>query len=154
MTLKDDLSHEKFMREQFEQSVHNLLARAEAAEARAAALEDTLQKQLAIRDDLVIRVNELEAERNELARKLEQARNREQMDRAVMTEASAKIDELRQEARDSAGRIVTLMAELEQAKQVCTYWLHDGRFLVANSQEYKAAVEMLRTVSQSGNETP
>lgn len=105
-----------------------------SAEARAAQLEadnDKMQSYIneirvalhTEKDELTIdAVRRVISERDDLARKLEQARNREQMDRAVMTEASAKIDELRQEARDSAGRVVTLMAELEQAqRKIGTY---------------------------------
>jgi hypothetical protein len=58
------------------QERNEYLERAEAAEARAAALE---------------------AERDALAAQLDKANNREQMDRTVMTEASAKITELREQ---------------------------------------------------------
>lgn len=42
--------------------------------------------------------------------------------------------------RDEARR------QLEQARQVCAYWLHDARFIVANTKEHNEAVEMLKVV--------
>lgn len=83
------------------------------AEARAEQLEaerDTAWTELrvirktigadddeATSDEVSRLFGKLTAERDEAQRQLEQARNREQMDRAVMTEASAKIDELRRQ---------------------------------------------------------
>lgn len=48
-------------------------------------------------------VKRVVSERDELRRQLEQAQNRERMDRAVMTEASAKIEEFRQQLEQVQG---------------------------------------------------
>lgn len=102
-----------------------LRRRLEAAESRAAQLEtdnDEMQSYIneirvalhTEKDELTIEaVRRVIFERDELARKLEQAHNREQMNLAMMTEASAKIEELRQEARDSARRIVELLDSVQ-----------------------------------------
>lgn len=51
------------------------------------------------------------------------------------------------ETADLRAQLAQVTAELDAARETCYYWLHDGRFLVANyksDSEYHKAVDMLK----------
>lgn len=109
--------------------------RAEAAEARAASKSELIDIIIATWEQMTERLLDSEAQRNTAWSELREIREAIHAD-----ENEATSDEVR--------RVVAELArKLEQAQRVCAYWLEDGRFLVANSPAHKAAVDMLREVS-------
>lgn len=112
---------------------------AEAAEADNAGLRGMLRDEIMRAEDAEAALQAVMTRAAQLEAELKNAGEAYTAKVYTVTELQRIVSEVTAERGEA-------IRQLEQARKVCAYWLHNARFFTANTKEKDEAVEMLKGV--------